>query len=269
MRRRMPTLIDLRKPRDLGDLLALTFTRWWRHLGVFLTLAFVLIAPAVVLVDGIWVGGLFDPESTNPAGEAVSQMLFTFVIPPLITAVHVVAVVDIAAGRQPSVGRSLRAAVARSLPLVAATLLYSLVVLAGFIALIIPGIWLAVACYFTAQHVAYDDEMGAVRAVGASYDLVKGSWWWTFAVLLVVSLIVFALLLPIVGVGLVASILIGGLPGGILLIVGIVAVNTAVYSFGALAGTLLFFDLRARKGADVPLPEPGPFGPAPERPTFT
>ncbi len=77
----MPPLIDLRKPRDLGDLLALTFTLWWRHLGVFLTLAFVLIAPAVVLVDGVWVGSLFDPESTNTAGEAVSQMLFTFVIP--------------------------------------------------------------------------------------------------------------------------------------------------------------------------------------------
>lgn len=87
--------------------------------------------------------------------------------------------------------------------------------------------------------------------------------------LIVVGLIVFAALLPFGAIGLVLSFLIGGVPGGILLIIGTVVFNTIVYSFGALAGTLLFFDLRARKGTDVPLPEPGPFGPVPERPTFT
>lgn len=262
----MPDLIDLRRRRDLGDLLGLTFTVWWRHLGVFLALAFVLIAPATLLVDGVWGGALFDPERTTLGAEVTSQFLFTVVIPPLITAVHVVAVVDIAVGRPPSVGGSLRAAVARTLPLVGAALLYGLLVGLGVIALIIPGIWLGVACYFAAQQVAYDREMGALRAVGASYDLVKGSWWWTFGVLVVVAVISGVALVPIAAAGLLAAVLLGGVGGGILYVGGLIVLNTVAYSFGALAGTLLFFDLRARGGLDVPLPEPGPFGPVPERP---
>lgn len=264
----MSELVDLRRPRDLGELLGLTFTLWWRHLAVFLTLAFVLIAPTVVLVDGVWGGALTDPEYVNAAADATSQLLFTLVIPPLITAVHVVAVVDIAAGRPPSVGGSLRAALTRVVPLVAATFLYGLVTVLGLIALIIPGIWLGVACYFAAQQVAYDREMGAVAAVKASFELVKGAWWWTFGVLIVVGMLSALLVLPPAAIGLVAAIAIGGVPGGVLLVVGTIVLNTIVYSFGALAGTLLFFDLRARRGISVPLPEPGPFGPAPERPAF-
>lgn len=265
----MPELIDLRRPRDLGELLGLTFTLWWRHLAVFLTLAFVLIAPTVVLVDGLWAGALFDPENTDAAAEGVSQLLFSVVIPPLITAVHVVAVVEIVAGRQPSIGGSLRSALARTLPLVAAAFLYGVVVVLGVIALIIPGIWLGVACYFAAQHVAYDREMGAAAAIGASYDLVKGSWWWTFGVLIVVGVVSAVVLMPAIIVVAAGTMVIGGVAGGVLYIGTLIVANTIVYSFGALAGTLLFFDLRARRGIDVPLPEPGPYGPAPERPTFT
>ncbi|MBJ7328763.1 MAG: hypothetical protein JHC95_02630 [Solirubrobacteraceae bacterium] len=261
----MTELLDLRRPRDLSALVGETFRVWAGHAPVFLALAFVFVAPAVILVDGIWVGAWRDPEATNATADAVSQVLFTLVIPPLITAVHVVAVVDLSEGRAPAVGRSLRAALALALPLVAATCLYTLLVGIGLIALIIPGIWLGVACYFTAQHVAYE-RTSAVTAVRESMALVTGHWWWTFGVLLVVGLLL-ALSGGMVGlVGVVAGVIIGGVAGGVILIVTMTIVQTALYSLGALAGTLLYFSLRAQGDRDVPVPAPGPFGPVPERP---
>ncbi|UUY05283.1 hypothetical protein LRS13_07105 [Svornostia abyssi] len=165
---------------------------------------------------------------------------------------------EIVAGRRPSIGGSLRSALSRTLPLVAAAFLYGVVVVLGVIALIIPGIWLGVACYFAAQHVAYDREMGAIAAIGASYDLVKGSWWWTFGVLIVVGIVSAVVLVPAIIVVAAGTMVIGGVAGGVLYIATLIIANTIVYSFGALAGTLLFFDLRARRGIDVPPPGAGP-----------
>ena len=73
---------------------------------------------------------------------------------------HVLVVLGLSRGEHPSLGGALRDGL-RVLPaVVVAVVLYALAVIAGTIALIVPGIWIAVACYFAAQAVVVDGAQG-------------------------------------------------------------------------------------------------------------
>jgi hypothetical protein len=86
--------LDLDRPRTLGELVGLTFELFGRHLGTFLSLTLLVVAPVVILVDGVWGGYLADGGNADPsvAASGASLALGTVVIPPLVTALHVVVV---------------------------------------------------------------------------------------------------------------------------------------------------------------------------------
>ena len=72
-----------------------------------------------------------------------------------------------------------------------ASLLYFLAVWCGLVLLLVPGVYLAVAFVFFMQAVLFD-RCDGLRAPAASLRLVRGNWWLTFALcllLVVVSLI--------------------------------------------------------------------------------
>lgn len=251
--------LDLGRPRDLGDLLGVSLGLWFRHLPLFFALAFIVVAPVVLLVDGLWAGTLDDVEATDApvAAGLVSILLQLTVVPALVTAMHVIAVQDIARGESPSFGRALRSAVAVLLPVGLVVALYALAVGLGFIALIVPGVWLAVRWYFGAQAAVVDGSRGT-GALRRSAELVDGTWWRVAAILFVLGLlgtIVAGVLAAIVGL---AVGIVGDADAGIA--VGNVLLQTLAVSWTAVAGTLLYFDLRARESPVFPGAE------APERP---
>ncbi|CAA9530248.1 MAG: hypothetical protein AVDCRST_MAG30-3710 [uncultured Solirubrobacteraceae bacterium] len=259
--------IDLGRPRDLGDLLGLSLGLWFRHLPLFFALAFVVVAPVVLLVDGVWAGTLDDVEAGTlddveaadapVAAGLVSTLLQLTVVPALVTAMHVIAVQDIARGESPSFGRALRSAFAVLVPVGLVVVLYALAVGLGFLALIVPGLWLSVRWYFGAQAAVVDDSRG-VGALRRSGELVDGTWWRVAGILFVLGLlgmIVSGVLAALVGV--VVGV-VGDADAGIA--VGNVLLQTLAVSWTAVAGTLLYFDLRARKAPAFPGAE------APERP---
>ena len=251
--------IDLGRPRDLGDLLGLSLGLWFRHLPLFFALAFVVVAPVVLLVDGVWAGTLDDVEAADApvAAGLVSTLLQLTVVPALVTAMHVIAVQDIARGESPSFGRALRSAFAVLVPVGLVVVLYALAVGLGFLALIVPGLWLSVRWYFGAQAAVVDDSRG-VGALRRSGELVAGTWWRVAGILFVLGLlgmIVSGVLAALVGV--VVGV-VGDADAGIA--VGNVLLQTLAVSWTAVAGTLLYFDLRARKAPAFPGAE------APERP---
>jgi hypothetical protein len=108
---------------------------------------------------------------------------------------------------------------------------------------VVPGIYLSVRWYFAAQAVVVDGRRG-VAALRRSAEVVDGQWWSTLGRLFVLGVI-----------GLVAALVVGGILEAIgtgadspaLYVVGSVLGQAAGASFAALAGTLLFFDRRARK----------------------
>jgi hypothetical protein len=251
--------LDLDAQRNLGELIGLTFTLFGRHLAVFLSLTLLVVAPIELLVDGVWGGFLADGggASAPAAATTVSFLAAVVIIPPLVTALHVVVVQGLARGEEPAVGRALSAAAARLVPAVGAVSLYAVGVTLGLIALIVPGIWLAVRWYFAAQ-AAVVDGLQPAEALRRSALLVDGQWWRVLGVLVVFNLITGAF-------GAVGRALIDQIEGGALFMTAWIVLQTVTLSLGAIFGTLLFFDLRSRSRLPwqgAPRIEPH----APERP---
>ena len=258
----MPEL-DLDRPRDAGSIISTAFSTWWQHLGVFVALAAIPVFPAIFLIDGVWGGALNDPDSAEIAPAVASALVQGLIIAPLVTAMYVLVVLGLARGEEPSVGHALRDGL-RVLPAVSvAVLLYFLAVVLGTIALVIPGIWLAVALYFSAQSVVVDGARG-VGALRRSYRLVQNFWWRTLGILIVLSILSTLLAVPL---GLITQSIGDAADNGPLYVLGSAVAGTITLSFTALASTLLFFDLRARKSAAPTWSrQPDPGLATPERP---
>ncbi len=250
--------LDLSRHRDLGELLSTTFSLFFRHSAVFLTAALIISAPVTLVVDGIWGRALADAADADPA-RAVSWTStgLSVIVIPLVTALQVAIVQILGRGEQPTVGDALRAASRRFPAAVAAVILYALGVAVGFVALIVPGIWLLVRWAFAAQ-AAVVDELDPVSALRRSAELVKDRWWRTFG-MLVASGVIFAL------IGSLLTAILMTIDNGAIYVAGLIIVEAFVLSLTGIFGTLLFFDLRARR--ELPWQGAGTVdADAPERP---
>jgi hypothetical protein len=258
--------LDLSRHRELGDLIGGTARLFLDHLAVFLSVTLLIVTPVVLIVDGIWGRALADGVDADAplAADITSTFLLTVVVPPLVTALHVVIVMGLARGEEPTVGGALRAASERFVPAVGTVFLYLLGVVAGIALLIVPGIWLAVRWYLGAQ-AAVVDGLAPPQALRRSAELVKDRWWRTFGYLIVAALvfgIVVGLPAAVIGVGLSEV-------SGALYVAFTILAQAVTLSLTAIFGTLLFFDLRARRelpweGTALPRPDApeNPFGTA-------
>jgi hypothetical protein len=236
--------LDLARPRELGELVTLALRLYLAHFSLFFTPAVAVVAPYVLGVDGVWGRQLADgADAHGPRGAmSVSIALSLLIVQPLITALNVRIVQAMSQGRVPALGEAVRAALPVFFPAAFVVVLFSIGVGLGFVILVVPGVYLAVRWYFGPQAVVADGLRGA-DALRRSSEIVAGKWWSTFGRLIVISL-----------VGLVVGLVVGGLLGAIgqaagspaLYVAGQVLSQAAATSFAALAGTLLFFDRRAR-----------------------
>ena len=248
--------LDLDRHRTLGELIGLAFELFGRHLATFLSLTLIVVAPIVIVVDGGWGGGLADGGDADPSAAAagVSLALSIVVIPPLVTALHVAVVQALARGEEPTVGAALRAAAPRLPAAVATVALYSVAVAFGLVALIVPGVWLAVRWYFGAQ-AAVVDRLGPADALARSAEVVQTRWWRTFGCLFAFSLITGV-------IGALGGAIAREIDNGALYTASYVLLQAVFLSLTAIFGTLLFFDSRARSS----LPWQGPPAPNVELP---
>jgi uncharacterized membrane protein len=142
---------------------------------------------------------------------------------------------------------------------IAVVLLTAVIVLLGLVCLIVPGIYLGVALYFSAQAVVAEDR-SPLDALARSRELVTGQWWRVFGIGIVFSVMIgVTTALLSAGMSAVADAadiqafsLLGAMVGDVLSI-----------AFTALAATLVFFDLRVRQEGTPPPPRWAPAGWAP------
>jgi hypothetical protein len=238
--------VDLARPRDLGDIVSTTLAVYFRHWRVFLAIATAVVVPIALIVSGMGLGGFTGGYEEDPpaAAGALETVVGVLITTPLITAMHVTAVMDVASGRPPSARRSIQAGLDVFPPLLAAMLLYVLGVFVGFLALILPGIYLAVRWYFVPQVVVVDGRRGA-DALRRSSELVTGSWWRVLGIAIVFNLLAAVVALPL---GLAADAAAREADVDFLVLIGTIAGQALTLSFLALATALLYFDLRARRG---------------------
>jgi hypothetical protein len=233
--------IDLGRERSALEILRTALIMYRRYPLLFATLAVGVIAPyelARLAVTGV--GPLGSGKSGDEGTLLLFELIYYVLVGPLISALHVHAVIDIGEGRRPRIGpvalRGLRVLAV----VVAAEIVAGVLIGLGFIALIVPGIILSLRWSVVAQTAAVDYE-GWMPALRRSAQLTAGHYWHIFRVLLAIGFLTF----------LVAAIT-GALAGGgnntsvLSALIGIV-VYTIIASFAALTLAVLYFDLRARE----------------------
>jgi hypothetical protein len=231
--------------RSLGDLLRTAFGLYARHPALFIVPALVVVVAVEVLVTGVGGRVLIDgPDADAGWGWALAGSLgVPFIATPLITAMHLRTVQRIADARPTRVADAIRAGL-RAFPVVATVAVVSTVAISiGFILLIVPGVYLATIWAVAAQ-AAVAEHLGPGAALTRSDELTNGSRWRVLGIVLVLYLIAAAAAavveVPLEHVG-------GVRDSGALFLLGTIIGDTTSLSFVALTGTLLYFDLLARR----------------------
>jgi hypothetical protein len=234
--------IQIERPRSLAQIIGEALDIYQRYPLLFLTLALGVVAPydlAVLAATGE--GPLANSAHQNVGVTLLLLLLGTALVGPLISALHMHAVVLIGERTKPGLGQVARSGL-RVLPVVAAAaIVAALGIAAGFLALIVPGIVLLLRWAVVAQ-VAAVEGVDWHAALGRSYELTRGHYRHIAALIVVTTLISFG-----IDAG-ARAVPLGSTAGAASVALGIAA-RTATASFSALTLALLYFDLRARLGA--------------------
>jgi hypothetical protein len=248
------TDLDLDRPRGALRLIGKTVELYRRFPLLFAILAGTVVVPyelIVLLVTGH--GPLGTGDDSFVASQAIA-LTSVGLLGPLVSALHVHAVREIGDGNVPR----LTAVAKRSLVVLptacAAVVIAYLGAAAGLLALIVPGVLLYLRWAVVAQAAALEGG-GWKAALRRSADLTAGHYPHVFALLLLNSAIAWvpslALRRAVGGDTTVGSFVVG------------TALEVVLWSFGALAVGLLFFDLRARLEAEASRPAGEPSHPSP------
>ncbi len=273
------------RPRQLSELLDELFRLYRRQFSLIVGVALLVALPGLVwsLVTGVYrlnstsYANLFTTTGTSTVAfnsQAFSNLLGSLslgalgaliLLPFTLGAVYR-AVTDVALGRPATIGVVLRETLARYWPLLGLVglffvfgLVWAIAELIGFVLLILPG--LAVFCaaiYFLVRWsltvaAMMAEDIGPIRGLGRSWNLVKGQWWRTFGILVVVAIlqtvISYALFFLF---GLIAAVFSTGDFQAALVQVGSTLLSAVVSPITTIAVVLLYFDLRVRKeGLDL------------------
>jgi hypothetical protein len=229
--------VDLGRAKSVGEIIADALRCYLAYPVLFATLTLAVVVPYAVIVGLVEGANLIGGTSHGALAAFVLVLVALLLVGPLISALHVHAVVELGAQRVPKV-REVFARGVRVLPVVAAAQVVAGIATAlGFVLFIVPGLFLLAVWAVVAQVAAIEntDWMGALRRCA---ELTSGSRWHALGVVLSVGLInaiIARLFGAAVGSGVSAGALITG-----------VVVETITLSFAALTGAMLYYDLRAR-----------------------
>jgi hypothetical protein len=260
------------RPLGVGEILDVGIKIYWRNAWTLFRIVLFVVLPAQILVNIIQVSSLPSgatahygfgfPGPSVTANETVSSSDATTVaiaygIALIINAIAgrfaqagcFRAVADAYLGEDVSWRASLRYALRRLAAVIALSLLTSIFIGLGFVACVIPGIYLW-AAFFVAVPALLVEGVGPMRALRRSRELVRGRWWGTFGVALIGGALV-----AVVGAAL-AGVLLGvafasprqNTVVGFILTVLATTVSAMLTTPAAAAfATVLYIDLRVRK----------------------
>ncbi|MFZ1926691.1 MAG: hypothetical protein WAU42_11175 [Solirubrobacteraceae bacterium] len=233
--------IDLGRERSAVEILRTALVMYRRYPLLFATLAIGVIAPfelARLAVTGV--GPLGSGKVGNEGTFLSFELIYYVLVSPLISALHVHAVIEIGEGRRPRIGPVALRGLGVLTVVVAAEIVAGVLIGLGFIALIVPGIILSLRWSVVAQTAAVDHE-GWMPALRRSAQLTAGHYWHIFRVLLAIGFLTFLI------AAITAALAGGGNNTSVVSVLIGVVVYTIIASFGALTLAVLYFDLRARE----------------------
>jgi len=256
------------RPLSVGEVLDASFKIVRQSFGTLAGCVLVVALPLNIINTLITASAsdeAFDFESETTTGTGFSNG--TEIAGTLLTTTLSIALMSLASaacfravsgvylGERTSVGDSLRFAMSRLVPVIVLSLLYVLGLIPAFIALVIPGIWLAVA-WSVSFPALLSEGIGPVEALGRSFRLVKGRWWPVFGALLVMYLLVAVIsgIVSALGVATVFAAVDSEVAAAIFVTILNTLSSLITLPLTAAVLTVLYFDLRVRKeGFDLQL----------------
>ena len=252
-----PPPLALDQEKDLSALISSAWKIWKSKPSLFVVTAIIVVLPIELLVIGLIGGGFGSRDGTSDDVWAVAaeQLLLFTAGTALITAIHARAVVALAEGRRPTLGEALQIGLRPFLPVLAAIVIYTVFMLIGFVALVIPGIYVTIAGLFAGQSAALT-RTGPLASFTASRKLVHANGWWrTFGYSFVLGLIgSIIVVIPTVVITVGAEV-VDSRDAGVVWVVLTAVVTAAIMSWTALVTSLQYFSWRAHAG--IPFAHPG------------
>jgi hypothetical protein len=243
-------------PRTLGEILGDAFRVYGQHWQTLVAIAAVVVIPiafigtfirhsitssvtSVLHVNQV-TGAVTYTHATgafyrSSLGGLVLVFLSIFVS-GLLTGAITRAVLSETAGLPVDLGDSYTFALSRVGSIIWVSILVGLTVAVGFILLVIPGIWFF-GMLFASVIVVVSENVHGTKAMGRSWNLVKGHWWHTFGTIFVAALLT----------GVVSGILTAPFRQWVAQAIASAVAQTITLPFSTTVGVLLYIDLRARK----------------------
>jgi hypothetical protein len=273
------------RPMPLPELLDELFRLYRRHFSLIVGVALLVALPGLVwtLVTGTYrlnsasyanlftTAGSSTPafnsaQFSNLVGALSLGLLGGLILLPFSIGAVYRAVTDVALGKPATIGSVLRETLARYFPLLGLVGLGILIFIGwiiaetiGFILLVLPGLAVFCAAIYLAVRwslvvaAMMAEDIGPVRGLGRSWNLVTGSWWRTFGILLIVTIMQLIITYGLfILFGVIAALFATGDFQAALVQVGGTLLSALVSPITTIAITLLYFDLRVRKeGLDL------------------
>jgi hypothetical protein len=270
-RRAVQAALPELRPLGIGEVLDVAIKIVWRNAATMLWIVVPVVLPVQFFSSLVSISaedtefGTTDPvtgEVTYDTGDIwlyvtafVIVVVLGLLATTLVTAACFKGVGDAYLGERPSASTSLRYALRHVHSIIWVTVLGWFLVVLGFIACVLPGIWLYVS-FAVAVPVLLTEGVKGRKALGRSRRLVKGRWWPAFAIILLGTLLTGIVSAVVSGLLEVASLtspdnnVVGVLTGT----VGNTVAAALTTPFSAAFIAVLYFDLRVRKeGFDLQL----------------
>ena len=242
--------LDLTRRRGVGDLLGDSLTVYFRNFATVFAIAFPIVAVVQLIVSGIGLEQLTSgyQEEATTAETLIPTAVSYLVVAPLIAAATIDVIQRLSTGERPHAGRAIQAGLDIFVPVFVAVVLAGIGIGIGLVALIVPGLYLAVRWLFVPQSVVIDGARGG-EALRGSWRTTGGYWWRTFAVVVLANVIAF---LPATLLVLPLQTLAEEADRQAIALAGMILTESLTAPFVAIVATLLFFDIRVRRAARPP-----------------
>jgi hypothetical protein len=237
--------LQLNRSREPRELFADSFSVLFRHFGVFLVLATVVVVPVHVIVSGIGLHQLTGHyDKSPPLAESLLPSLVSFlVVSPLLNAICIRVLRQLADAEKPSARVAIVDGFEAFAPIFFAVLLAAVGIGVGLLLFIIPGIYLAVRWFFVPQAVVIEGARGP-QALVRSMEVTSGFWWRTFLVVVAANVLA---ALPGLALSVPLTALAESSNRAVWSLAGTIVTEMLTTPFVALVATFLYFDLRARR----------------------
>jgi hypothetical protein len=251
------------RPLEIGDLLDETFRMYRRHFLFFAGISVLLAVPSAALYGLAFAWFTFALQENTTTftyltpliATAGAGFLATLLILPFTNSAVMYAACESAVGRPVTLGGVFFGILRRYFPLLGYWLLFSLSALVAALLCVAPlalWVWIFVG-WIVVTPVMFIERISLGAAMRRSWDLVRGRWWRTFLVLLLMLIVWYVARLALnaflqLGQFLLAIVLSPFIVAGVTL-ASAELVSALVSPVLQIIVVLIYFDLRVRREA--------------------